>query len=61
MADLGPLGWTPARVLGLLAASLGLAETGEPVGVADLQTRFDPTRLPRDPWIVRPDRLFPAE
>ena len=61
LADLGPLGWTPARVLGLLAASLGLSEPGEPIDITDLLTRFDPTRLPREPWIVRPDRLFPAE
>ncbi len=57
LADLAPLGWTPARVLGLLATSLGLAEKGEPVGPADLLARFDPARVPRDPWIVRPARL----
>ena len=27
----------------------------------DLLARFDPTRLPREPWIVRPDQLVPAE
>ncbi|HEU4544792.1 MAG TPA: tRNA glutamyl-Q(34) synthetase GluQRS [Microlunatus sp.] len=57
LTDLAPLGWTPARVLGVLATSLGLAETGEPVGVTALLTRFDPTRLPRAPWIVRPGQL----
>ena len=57
LADLAPSGWTPARVLGLLATSLGLAEPGEPVGAADLLTRFDPAGLPREPWIVRPSTL----
>ena len=27
---------------------------------ADLLARFDPTRLPREPWIVRPDQLAPS-
>jgi glutamyl-tRNA synthetase len=57
VADLAPLGWTPARILALLACTLGLAEPGEPVGVTDLLTRFDPARLPREPWIVRPGEL----
>ena len=60
LADLAPLGWTPARVLGLLATSLGLAEPGERVVATDLLTRFDPSRLPRQPWIVRPGDLEPA-
>jgi glutamyl-tRNA synthetase len=57
LTDLVPLGWTPSRVLGLLATSLGLAEPGEPVVMAGLLARFEPIRLPRDPWIVRPDEL----
>jgi glutamyl-tRNA synthetase len=57
LTDLAPLGWTPSRVLGLLATSLGLAEPGEPVVMAGLLSRFEPTRLPLDPWIVRPDEL----
>jgi glutamyl-tRNA synthetase len=57
LTDLAPLGWAPSRVLGLLATSLGLAEPGEPVVMAGLLARFEPTRLPRDPWIVRPDEL----
>ena len=57
LADLAPLGWTPDRVLGLLATSLGLAEPGEPVSTAMLLTRFDPEELPREPWIVRPAEL----
>ncbi|GAA3713265.1 tRNA glutamyl-Q(34) synthetase GluQRS [Microlunatus aurantiacus] len=61
LADLAPLGWTPERVLGLLAASLGLTEPGEQVSATDLLARFDPSRLPREPWVVRPDRLTTAE
>ena len=57
LTDLAPLGWTPDRVLGLLAASLGLAGPDEPVTVADLLARFDPVQLPRQPWIVRPEDL----
>lgn len=57
LADLTALGWTPARVLGLLATSLELADEGEPVAPTDLLGRFEPARLPRHPWVVRPDRL----
>ena len=60
LTDLAPLGWTPARVLGLLAGSLGLAEPGEPVVAADLLPRFDPARLLREPWVVRPEDLVTA-
>lgn len=57
LADLSPLGWTPGRVLSLLATSLALAEPGESVAAADLLHRFDPDQLPRQPWIVRPAEL----
>ena len=51
------LGWPPGRVLSLLARSLGLAEPGEAVTMRTLLERFDPDRLPRDPWIVDPSTL----
>ncbi len=38
------------QVRSLLAASLGWCEPGEPVSAAELVARFDPTRLPREPW-----------
>lgn len=38
-------------VLNLLAASVGLAEPGERVTAANLVERFDPDRLPREPWV----------
>ncbi|MFT4166903.1 MAG: tRNA glutamyl-Q(34) synthetase GluQRS [Microlunatus sp.] len=59
LADLAPSGWTPDRVLSLLATSLDLAEPDEPITIATLLDRFDPQRLPRDPWIVRPPDPLP--
>jgi glutamyl-tRNA synthetase len=50
LTDLAARGLDPAAVLSMLAASLGLAEDGEPVGLDDLLERFDVTRLPRTPW-----------
>ena len=54
LADLAGVGIGPAQVLGLLAESLGLAEPGEPVSPALLLRRWDPSRLPRQPWVVPP-------
>lgn len=59
LTDLAPMGWTSARVRTLLAASLGLADPDEPVTAAVLLPRFDPAKLPREPWIVPPDTLAP--
>ncbi len=42
----------PAQVRSRLAASLGLAETGEPVAPDELVSRFDPGALDRRPWVV---------
>jgi glutamyl-tRNA synthetase len=57
LADLAPLGWTPRRVLSLLASSLGLAEPDEPVVATDLLERLDPAALPPASWTVRPGQL----
>lgn len=56
LADRQALGESPKQVLSLLAASLGLAEPGEPVIPAELVARFDPTLLPREPWTFETDR-----
>jgi hypothetical protein len=41
-----------------MAASLDLASPGDRVeSVADLLARFDPDRLPRDPWRFDPDHV----
>lgn len=42
-------------VLGLLATSLGLAESGEPVSVALLLRRFDWAVVARQPWVIPAD------
>lgn len=57
LAELVERGLTASDVLTVLAVSLGLAAPGEPVTPAALLPRFDPDRLPRDPWIVRPEEL----
>lgn len=43
----------PEGVLWMLAASLGLADHGEPVTTGQLLERFDPDRLPAEPWVLQ--------
>lgn len=50
LSDLAGWRMTAAGVRSLLAASLGLAEPGEPVTMAQLRDRFDPAAVPTDPW-----------
>lgn len=52
LGRLTALGWTPQRVLALLAASLNLAEPGELVTAGQLVPRFKPEALAREAWIV---------
>lgn len=52
LADLQRDGVDAAAVRSVLAASIGLAEDGEPVTMAQLLDRFDPDHLPREPWVV---------
>ncbi len=40
------------EVRSMLAASLDLARPDEPVTMAELLARFDPARLPLQPWVV---------
>ncbi len=51
LTDLATHGVPPVEVLSRIAVSLDLAGPGEPVSVAALLTRFDPSALPRRPWI----------
>jgi glutamyl-tRNA synthetase len=51
LEDLRAVGVSPSEVRSRLAASLGLAEPGEPVSMAALAERFDPSALPREPWL----------
>jgi glutamyl-tRNA synthetase len=55
LADLGPLGVGPAEVLAMIGESLQLAAPGESVELARLLERFDPARIPRQPWVVGQD------
>ena len=51
LADRAALGETPADALAWMAASLGLAQSGERPTAADLIARFDPAALPREPTV----------
>lgn len=57
LADRVAQGERPGTVLAALAASLALAEPGEPVTPALLLERFDPARLPREPWVLGATQL----
>ncbi len=59
LADLRARGVEVPRVLGAMAASLGLAEPGEGRvdRAGDLLGGFDPATLPRGPWRFDPDHL----
>ncbi|MEX2294039.1 MAG: tRNA glutamyl-Q(34) synthetase GluQRS [Acidimicrobiales bacterium] len=52
MAELAGQGVGPDAVRNRLAVSLGLAEPGEPTTMSLLLERFDPDRLPTEPWVV---------
>ncbi|MGS0683584.1 tRNA glutamyl-Q(34) synthetase GluQRS [Nakamurella sp. GG22] len=56
LTDLGAHGSDPRAVLTMIAASLGLGSPGADVTPELLLAEFDPTRLPREPWIVHPER-----
>jgi glutamyl-tRNA synthetase len=54
LSALAELGVGPERVLTRLAGSLGLAGADEPTTPSALLDRFDPSALPREPWVVEP-------
>ncbi|GAC58566.1 glutamyl-Q tRNA(Asp) synthetase [Gordonia hirsuta DSM 44140 = NBRC 16056] len=54
LAQLADHGIDSARALTLMAESLGLAAPGESVDVETLLRRFDPARIPREPWLFTP-------
>jgi glutamyl-tRNA synthetase len=58
LRELREAGVPPERVVGSLAASCGLAESGEEVLPRDLVERFSLDRLPREPTVLPP--LSPA-
>ena len=51
-------GATPPQVLGLLAWSLGLADTGESVTATQVLERFRLDTIPHDPWVLDPAALL---
>ncbi len=53
LADQVSLGRTRAQVLGVIAASLALAESGSAPTPQELLVRFVPADLPRTPWTFR--------
>jgi glutamyl-tRNA synthetase len=56
LAELAEQGMTPSAVLSVIAQSMEFASPGEPVTPEVLLGRFDPGRLPREPWVVIPTR-----
>lgn len=54
LADLAALGTGTGRVMGILAASLGMHDLPEEVAIEDIRDRLDPAALPREPWVFDP-------
>ena len=52
LADRRNMGHGAPEMLSWMAASVGLAEPGEPVTAVDLIGRFDPALLPREPTVL---------
>jgi glutamyl-tRNA synthetase len=52
-------GWTPGGVVGALAATAGLARSGERVAARELLARYDPARLGREPVVLTAEALGP--
>lgn len=52
LADLAASGVDASEVRGRLATSIGLASAGEAVTMSQLLERFDPERLPVEPWVI---------
>jgi glutamyl-tRNA synthetase len=55
LRDRVALGESVAQVRSTLAVSLGLAEAGESPSMDELLNRFDPVRLPRQPFVYSPE------
>lgn len=56
LTDQRELGLSAADVLGTIAVSLGLADPGEPVTPVLLLDRWNPARMPREPWVFGAER-----
>jgi glutamyl-tRNA synthetase len=53
-------GHSPARVIGALAATLGLADRGEELMPSELVARYDTKKLAREPTRIDPTTLVEA-
>jgi glutamyl-tRNA synthetase len=58
LGQLRAQGVSAQRTLDVIVSSLGLAEPGEPVSLQNLLGRFDPARLPTQPWRIEPAEVF---
>ncbi len=57
VASFRQAGWSPERLIGLLAASCGWCAEGEAVSLADLLPRFTLATIPARPFVVSADRF----
>jgi len=57
LSDLAKQGVSPAHVLQIIACTLDLMSPGERASLADLLERFEPQRIPRQPWVIGQDLL----
>jgi glutamyl-tRNA synthetase len=60
LADQRLAGRTASDLLSVMAGSLGLAEPGEAVTTEDLLVRFDPARVPPEPWLLPAELAAPG-
>jgi glutamyl-tRNA synthetase len=60
IADYRAAGVAPEQLISELARSLGLAQPGELVSPHDLVPRFDPSRLPKHPFVLGPIKTAPS-
>jgi glutamyl-tRNA synthetase len=61
LPDLAAQGITPGHLLSVIAQSLNLAAPGEHVTLDGMLEHFDPERLPRESWVVVPQKLLREE
>jgi len=61
LSEFAAQGIAPSAILSVIAQSLELASPGERVTAHVLLERFDPNRLPCEPWVVLPQKLTRAE
>jgi glutamyl-tRNA synthetase len=57
IADLRARGWTPERLVGLLASTLGLCPAGSERSAQDVLRTFDPARIHKQPTLIDPGAL----